>query len=210
MGASHWFVSASLLAMGIGVACAGEGPDYRTTAAAECPQDAVDTHVLEQFETYGPRSKDREYFGFIYLFKSEFRSAVVHGSSCPGPYTCAVNSAKAAPQIPAGAKVLGEWHTHPHSSKARQLSADDVRGAQNNRHIRCYAAYYSQPDGDVYAWDPFKTSVPTAMNSRVLIGNYRRAVRDSALVAETPPPENPPGEQDEAETELAVRSPDLR
>ena len=70
--------------------------------------------------------------------------------------------------------MLGEWHSHPQSSKAGLLSADDVRGARNNRHIRCYAAYYSQPDGDIYAWNPFQTSVPTAMFSRAFIGNYLR------------------------------------
>lgn len=162
---------------------AGDGPHYRARAAAECPQDAVDAHVREQIAWYGPRSKDREHFGFIFVINGEIRSAVIRGHRCAGSDACSVDTADAAPLIPSGAKVLGEWHTHPQSSKASQLSADDVRGARNNRHIRCYSAYYSQPDGDVYAWNPSQTSVPTAMSSVVLIGNYRREVRDDVRLA---------------------------
>jgi hypothetical protein len=153
---------------------AGEVTDYRAQAADECPQSEVDAHVREQLATYGPRSKDREYFGFIFVAGGEIGSAVIEGRRCPDPNECSIDTAEAAPLIPKGAKVLGEWHTHPRQSGARTLSIDDVRGARNNRHIRCYAAYYSQPAGDIYAWNPFQTSVPTATASLVLIGSYRR------------------------------------
>jgi hypothetical protein len=173
MDARVWFMGSAFLCLGALNVRANDAPDYRSTAAANCPQDGVDSHVREQFALYGPRSVDHEYFGIIFVLDGELKSAVVRGGRCGKSESCSVDTAKAAPLIPRGAKVLGEWHTHPHLSKARLLSADDVRGARNNRHIRCYAAYYSQPDGDIYAWNPFQTSVPTAMKSIVLIGNYR-------------------------------------
>jgi hypothetical protein len=67
---------------------------------------------------------------------------------------------------------LGEWHTHPHQSGSRQLSKFDVRGANKNAHIRCYSAYYADPAGEIYGWDPASTSVMTAMASRVSLGRY--------------------------------------
>lgn len=215
MDARIWFVGLWLLMAGSAVAIGGQEPDYRTAAAASCPQDAVDAHVREQLASYGPLSNDREYFGFIFLFEGEIGSAITRGHYCRNLDSCAVNTALAAPRIPKGAKVLGEWHTHPRLSSAATLSADDVRGAQNNRHIRCYAAYYSQPDGDIYAWNPFQTSVPTAMSSLVLIGNYWRTARDhthpdSNLIAMRLPADQPPGEQDEHEKEPDVRNADLR
>jgi len=174
MDARVWFFGVSLLALGTHVARGAQTPDYRVAAAAACPQDIVDAHVREQFAVYGPLSRDREYFGFIFAFEGAIGSAVIQGRTCFKSDSCSIDTAKAAPLIPKGAKVLGEWHTHPQSIKALGLSPDDVRGARNNRHIRCYAAYYSQPDGDIYAWNPFQSSVPTAMFSRVLIGSYRR------------------------------------
>ena len=142
MDARLWFVSASLLVLATADVRGGQDPDYRKAAAVECPQDAVDAHVREQIASYGPRSKDREYFGFIFFFEGAIGSAVIEGRSCPNSNSCSIDTAKAAPLIPKGAKVLGEWHTHPQLGKATNLSAEDVRGAQNNRHIRCYAAYY--------------------------------------------------------------------
>jgi len=147
---------------------------FANVADAGCPQDMVDAHVREQFAIYGPRSKTHEYFGYIFLYEGAVGSAVARGWSCSKSNSCSTDTARAASLVPKGAKVLGEWHTHPESSKAGFLSAEDVRGARNNSHIRCYAAYYSQPDGDIYAWSPLQATIHTAMASRVLIGNYRR------------------------------------
>jgi hypothetical protein len=195
------FAGAAMLVVLAPGVYAGEEPHYRARAAAECPQDAVDAHVREQIALYGPRSKDREHFGFIYVLNGEIRSAVIRGHACAGADACSVDTADAAPLIPRGAKVLGEWHTHPQTGKASLLSPDDVRGARSNRHIRCYSAYYSQPDGDVYAWNPFQSSVPTAMHSAVFIDNYRRAargdVRVAQVIARRPPADSPAEEQDE-------------
>lgn len=156
---------------------AQESCGYRNMAARECPQDAIDGHVREQFAKYGPLSRDREYFGFVYLFRGEIGSAVARGRLCGNDRECAIDTSLAAPLIPKGAKVLGEWHTHPQRSSAMTLSPDDVRGAYSNRHIRCYAAYYSQPDGDIYAWNPRQSLVPNAMASRTYLGNYAAARR---------------------------------
>jgi hypothetical protein len=121
-------------------AAAEETHAYRIAAKAECPLDAVDAHVREQIAKYGPLSSDREYFGFIFIVKGEIGSAITRGRLCYSHTSCAVDTALAAPRIPKGAKVLGEWHTHPKLSSAL-LSDDDVRGAQNNRRIRCYARH---------------------------------------------------------------------
>jgi hypothetical protein len=191
-------------------AAAEETHAYRIAAKAECPLDAVDAHVREQIAKYGPLSSDREYFGFIFIVKGEIGSAITRGRLCYSHTSCAVDTALAAPRIPKGAKVLGEWHTHPKLSSAL-LSDDDVRGAQNNRRIRCYAPYFSQPDGDIYAWDAFQTSVPTAMSSLVLIGNFLRAAADDTRMATTRLPiDNTPRKGDEREDELSVDSADLR
>ena len=136
-----------------------------------CRRAEVEAHVTRQFEIYGPLSIGHEYFAFVYRFNGSIGSAVIRGRSCPDSRSCGVNSAAAASAIPRGAKVLGEWHTHPKGGSTT-LSADDVRGAYNNRHIRCYVAFYSKPNGEIYAWDPDKTSVPTAMASRKLVGNF--------------------------------------
>jgi len=149
---------------------AQEVPGYRTVAGRDCLLDTIEAHVIAQFAKYGPLSKNREYFGFIFLLKGEIGSAVTRGGSCNG--SCGVNTAAAAVQMPSTAKPLGEWHTHPHESRARTLSPEDVRGAYNNRRIHCYAAYYSEPDGEIYAWDPQESMVPDAMSSRFHIGNY--------------------------------------
>ena len=145
-------------------------PAYRADAAHNCLRDSVDAHVIAQFAKYGPLSKIREYFGFIFLFKGEIGSAITRGGSCKN--SCGVDTAAAAALIPLGARPIGEWHTHPHESRAGTLSPEDVRGAYNNRRIRCYAAYYSQPDGNIYAWDPQQSLLPDAMASRFHIGNY--------------------------------------
>ena len=149
---------------------AQEASGYRAESARDCLRDAIDAHVRAQFAKYGPLSKDREYFGFIFRFRGEIGSAVTRGGSCKN--SCGVNTAAAAAQMPSGARPLGEWHTHPRQSRAGTLSTEDVRGAYNNRRIRCYAAYYSQPDGDIYAWDPQQSLVPDAMASRFYLGNY--------------------------------------
>jgi hypothetical protein len=106
-------------------------------------------------------------------------SVVVSSNRCRGPDGCKVDTRLAAKRIPKRAKVLGEWHTHPHLNGSRSLSAEDVNGAHQNIHIRCYAAYYAGPTGRVYRWDPHSTSVPTAMASRENLGSYRLDGRDT-------------------------------
>ena len=139
-------------------------------ATAGCPQQEVDAHVRNQFAQFGPLSVDHEYFGFIYVHEGVIQSSVTRGGKCHEG-NCLTNTATAVARIPRGAKVLGEWHTHPHDGST-QLSVEDIRGAQNNAHIRCYVAYYGKPDGEILSWDPRSTSVPTAMASRISIGNY--------------------------------------
>jgi proteasome lid subunit RPN8/RPN11 len=138
---------------------------------ADCRRDDVDLHVREQILIYGPLSSKHEYFGFVYRDQGRIASAVVRGSVCVNEHSCGVHTGKAAKQIPRGSRVLGEWHTHPHQGSSI-LSSEDVRGAHNNRHIGCYTAYYALPNGKIYKWNPQKDSVPTAMASRVLIGDY--------------------------------------
>jgi hypothetical protein len=88
---------------------------------------------------------------------------------------------EAGSRIPSGAKVLGEWHTHPHGG-APQLSHHDERGAHRNRHVRCYTAFYSNPGGQIFAWNPAETSVPTAMASRERVGRYGTGLGDALRV----------------------------
>jgi len=136
-----------------------------------CPLEEMDAHVRQQMLQYGPQSLKREFFGFIYMKDEIISSAVASGNECRSSDHCPTSTVPAAAQIPKGAKVLGEWHTHPRQGSS-MLSMDDVRGAHANGRIRCYVAYYGKPDGEIYAWDPEQTSVPTAMASRVPIGNY--------------------------------------
>ena len=142
-----------------------------------CFETEVTDHVRAQFAKYGPRSGESEYFGFIYRLEGRIGSAVTYGSGCRGQLDCSVNTAFARARIPKGAKVLGEWHTHPQVG-SRDLSAEDVNGAHANRRIRCYAPFYSTPDGAIYRWDIAATSVPDAMASRTEVGNYRATGTD--------------------------------
>ena len=140
----------------------------------ECFAAEVETHVLEQFRIHGPQSRKREYFGFVYRIDGVIGSATARGSVCRWTEPCEVKTRRAAERVPKGAKVLGEWHTHPHESGSRWLSADDVRGANDNRHIRCYRAFFSTSIGEVLSWDPNATAVPVAMATAVRLGNYRQ------------------------------------
>lgn len=142
-------------------------------AAHDCDVDVVHDHVQEQFAHYGPLSAKREYFGFIYLHDGKVASAVVRGSECRGDDRCTIDTAEAARAIPKLARVLGEWHTHPLRSGSHLLSADDLRGARQLRHIPCYQAYYSTPRGEIYAWNITETSVPSAMATRMHLGNFK-------------------------------------
>jgi hypothetical protein len=144
----------------------------------DCDTAAVTAQVLEQFAIYGPRSSQYEYFGFIYRKDGRVESAVTHGFGCRGQIECVVNAAFALKLIPKGAKVLGEWHTHPHFHESDTLSLEDVRGAQANRHIRCYTAFYSSHDGDIYRWNLDAPTVAIAMASRTRVGNYRAVSGD--------------------------------
>lgn len=127
--------------------------------------------MREQFTIYGPRSANHEYFGFVYLQGGIIGSAVTRSRPCLAA-KCVVDSAEALRLMPRSAKVLGEWHTHPHGGSA-SLSREDVRGAYNNRHINCYLAFYSTPGGVIYTWNPKQMSVPVAMASRAPVGNYK-------------------------------------
>jgi hypothetical protein len=139
--------------------------------ASECLQEEVEAHVRQQYAIYGPQSVSHEYFGFIYLHNGIIGSAVTRSRACATAGKCVVDSNEAIQLIPQPAKVLGEWHTHPHRGSV-SLSTDDVRGAYNNRHISCYFAFYSTPSGEIYAWNPNQISVPIAMASRAQVGDY--------------------------------------
>jgi hypothetical protein len=143
----------------------------------ECFEEEVLAHVREQFAKYGPKSDEREYFGFIYLRDGGVESAVTYGAGCRGQRDCSVNPAIALARVPKGSRVVGEWHTHPHFGSV-SLSPEDVDGAHANRHIRCYATFYSVPHGAIYRWDIATTSVPDAMASRAEVGNYRATIAD--------------------------------
>lgn len=164
MNLSHRLSLAILL---LSIAIQGDATDL----AADCSQSAVEAHVREQFALYGPRSGSHEYFGFVYLHEGVIGSAVTRSRACPKAGRCVVDSGAAIALVPRAAKVLGEWHTHPHDGSL-SLSKEDVRGAYNNRHIKCYRAFYSTPSGEIYLWSADRISVPTAMASRVQIGNY--------------------------------------
>jgi proteasome lid subunit RPN8/RPN11 len=139
-------------------------------ATPDCFLPEVQTHVRRTIAIYGPMSIDNEFFGFIYRQGNRIDSGVVRSRSCQLG-DCVINVAVAAQRIPKGARVLGEWHTHPRGG-SRLLSSLDVRGAYQNRHLACYAAYFSRPDGEILAWNPREKSVPTAMASLVSVGNY--------------------------------------
>jgi hypothetical protein len=149
---------------------------------APCFEDEVLLHVREQFATYGPRSSQYEYFGFVYRKDGQIDSAVTHDFGCRGQRECVVNTAFALKRIPKGAKVLGEWHTHPHFHESDALSLEDVHGARANRHVRCYNAYYSSHEGDIYRWSLDAQTVVDAMVSRTWIGNYRASRNNSRAV----------------------------
>jgi hypothetical protein len=155
---------------------------YADSPASACLDQEVETHVRQQFAIYGPRSGSHEYFGFIYLHDGLIGSAVTRSRTCAAVGKCVVDSSKAIQSVPRSAKVLGEWHTHPHNGSA-SLSRNDVRGAYNNRHISCYFAFYSTPSGQIYAWNPRQISVPIAMASRAPVGNYREAPSAKESVA---------------------------
>jgi hypothetical protein len=145
---------------------------------AGCFEDEVLLHVRAQFAVYGPRSSDYEYFGFVYRKGGRIDSAVTSTHSCRDQSECVVNTAFALRRIPKGAKVLAEWHSHPHFHGLDTLTPDDVSGARANRHIRCYSAFYSSSRGDIYRWSLDSLTVPEAMASRILVGNYRKSVQD--------------------------------
>jgi hypothetical protein len=160
------------IAIAFFAATAAAGPsDHRHEAAVACALDRVHDHVREQFAEFGPQSTHREYFGFVYFFDGKVASAVARGKECRSVDRCITRIDLAARAIPKGARLLGEWHTHPTSSGSRALSADDVRGARHYRHIPCYQAYYSTPRGEIYTWNVTQTSVTSAMATRVHLGN---------------------------------------
>ena len=177
-----WHFSLRFVVAGLCVTAYAEG-EQETTADLACWRAEVLAHVREQIHLYGPQSRKREYFGFIYLEDGRVKSSVVRGPLCDTSLTCSVHSRGAAEGLPRGVKVLGEWHTHPNGDSSNGLSAGDVRGAWNNRKIRCYTAFYAASNGRFYSWNPASTSVAVAMSSRVLLGNYRKPANGPAVVA---------------------------
>jgi hypothetical protein len=165
--ASRAAIAALLLAV-----CA----DAPANDAPQCLSDSVEAHVRQQFATFGPLSVNHEYFGFIYRLGTAVDSAVVRGSRCVAR-SCVIDVAQAGALVPAGAVILGEWHTHPRNGAAR-LSEQDVLGAYRNRNLACYSAFYSDPRGAIFSWNPRRGMVTTAMASRVHFGDYP-ATRDN-------------------------------
>lgn len=157
---------------------------YAQEITPDCWRDEITAHVLLQLETYGPQSSEHEYFGFIYRLHGSIESAVIRSSKCPASGDCTLDTRHAAQRIPAHAKVLGEWHTHTRNG-SRALSELDVRGAYNNRSISCYTAFFANPAGRIYTWDPRQTSVPTAMHSLRLLGDYSQRTDFNSVVAAT-------------------------
>lgn len=160
-------------------------PPCLSAEMTDCFTEEVEAHVIEQFQIHGPLSRDREYFGFVFRYQGKIESATERGRRCNSRQSCEVRTAGAAAKIPKGAKVLGEWHTHPREQGVETLSPEDVRGANDNRHIRCYRAFFSTPGGNILTWDTNATAVVAAMKTKVLLGNYRKldaapaiAVRD--------------------------------
>jgi len=149
--------------------------------APECSAESIQAHVRQQYAVYGPMSVDNEYFGFIYRVGDTIDSAVTRGSRCLAG-SCIVNIAQAAAHIPADAVILGEWHTHPRHGMS-ELSENDVYGAYRNRKLGCYSAFYSEPDGRIYEWNPHRGSVRAAMNSRIRVGTYAAARLGGRTVA---------------------------
>jgi len=161
------FLLRALLASLLLACCAGA---TAADADCECDRDEIAAYARLEFEIYGPLSMNVEYFGFIFHDGARLGSAVIRSRRCESG-ECLIHVDEAGRMIPKGAKVLGEWHTHPHDG-APQLSHHDVRGAFRNRHVRCYTAFYSNPGGEIFAWNPAETSVPTAMASREHVGGY--------------------------------------
>ncbi len=159
--------------------------------APRCFTDAVAAHVRQQYAVFGPLSVNNEYFGFIYRVGDTIDSAVTRGSRCIAG-GCVVNIASAAALLPAAAVILGEWHTHPRNGMAA-LSEVDVYGAYRNRKLACYSAFYSEPDGGIYEWNPHRGLVTTAMASRVQIGNYLGNRIRGRAIARNRRDLNPPG-----------------
>jgi hypothetical protein len=167
---------ASVAVLLLAVSIAGRADDV-----PQCLSDSVEAHVREQFDMFGPLSVNHEYFGFIYRVGKTLDSAVVRGSRCVAR-SCVVDIARAATLIPAHAAILGEWHTHPRNGEA-PLSEQDVLGAYRNRKVGCYTAFYSEPDGEIYSWNPRRGSIRTAMASRIHIGTYTRTLLSGRAVA---------------------------
>ena len=156
---------------------------YAQETPPDCWKNEVIAHVLLQFETYGPDSSEHEYFGFIYRLDGQVESAVIRSRKCQATGDCTLDTSLAAKRIPKHAKVLGEWHTHARNGST-MLSELDVHGAHNNLGITCYRAYFANPAGRIYSWDPRQTSVPTAMHSLRLLGDYRQETNlNEVLVA---------------------------
>jgi hypothetical protein len=178
------FLVRACLASLLFACCAGA---TAADSSVDCEHEKIAAFARLEFEIYGPFSTDVEYFGFIFRDGERFRSAVVRSRRC-GIDTCVIHVDEAGKTIPKGAMVLGEWHTHPRDG-APQLSEYDVRGAYRNRHVRCYSAFYSNPKGEIFEWNPARTSVTTAMASRARVGKYGNGLLDLARLCQWAPGE---------------------
>lgn len=138
-------------------------------------QEQVDAFALEQFHIYGPQSARFEHFAFVYWLDGVLSQSHI-SARCTNSYACTINPARSLNEIPKRAKLLAEWHTHPHDG-ARTLSIHDVQGAhaigeQVRKYGRDYRAYYSDPAGHVFRWDTTTRDTLAANRSRVQIGSY--------------------------------------
>jgi hypothetical protein len=172
-----FLASRASIAVLLATVCVG----VNASDAPQCRSDSIEAHVRQQFAAFGPLSVNHEYFGFIYRLGADLDSAVVRGSRCVAR-SCVIDVARAGALVPAGAVIVGEWHTHPRNGEAR-LSEQDVLGAYRNRNLGCYSAFYSEPDGAIYSWNPRRGMVTTAMASRIHIGDYVGARENGSAVA---------------------------
>lgn len=137
--------------------------------------EQVDAFVLDQFNTYGPQSARHEHFAFVYWIDGQISQSHI-STRCTNQYACTLNPARSLKDVPAHAKIVGEWHTHPHDG-SRTLSIHDAQGAfaigeQVRSHGRPYWAYYSDPSGHVFRWDTTTRDTLEANRSRVQVGTY--------------------------------------
>ncbi|HEU4601572.1 MAG TPA: hypothetical protein VFS24_06375 [Steroidobacteraceae bacterium] len=143
-------------------------------------REEIESFVLAQFKIFGPQSKRTEHFAFVYWHDGELAQAHIYARCSSTSDRCTTNPKRAIQAVMPGAKILAEWHSHPHNG-SRLLSPDDAQGAfsigeQIRSRGREYFAYYSDPTGRVFRWDTTTPDVNKANRSRVEVGSYCRLV----------------------------------